>query len=205
MYNEMGGDAAFYIYESSGNYYKLFFITPYDRIIFKDMNLKKRKNILKTIYKGASSLFRSAIGIMKKEIKEEKKPLVLSPAPVNENIIDKDRIENVSVLNGDGDIPLWIRESHAPYIPENKLKRKILNAIKDKNRAEKIVKNNQRKTLSEALKTKTESNSIDEIIRLRKEYRTALSLKEEAESKLKNGNEHPAKEIPKAPHIDEIA
>jgi len=151
------------------------------------MNLRKekKKNIFKVLIKNAVKFVGSTVGIVKEEETEDTLPPALYPAHFEENsVLDESESSELSVAQGDGEIPMWMRVAHAPNLSKRKLKRKIYRVIKDKNRMLKIIRKNESRSEYYAKKLERDMSNAEELYRLRKQYVEAVLEKKEVEDKL---------------------
>ncbi|MGI6701008.1 MAG: hypothetical protein ACOX3U_00850 [Christensenellales bacterium] len=146
----------------------------------------KKKNIFNILIKNAVKFIGSTVGIVKED--EETLPLELYPVLSSDNIVLRNETEDIDlkVSDGDGEVPLWMRNEHAPRMGRRKLKRKIYRVIKERNRMLKLIKRNELRTERYTVKLNKQSEEQDELYRLRKQYVESVIDNREIESKLKD-------------------
>ncbi len=147
----------------------------------------KKKNIFTSLIKNAVRFVGSTIGISREEeVVEGALPIALYPSHFSDNTVIGNDIDfpELSISEGDGEIPMWMRTEHAPNLSKRKLKRKIFRNIKEKNRMLKLIKKNESKAELYALKLRQEVNAADELYLLRKQYVESMLDKREINDKL---------------------
>lgn len=157
-------------------------------------NKKNVKSMFSLLVKNAVRFIGSTIGIVKDDdATEGSLPLALYPHDYIENSlleVENDLAE-LSIGDGDGEIPMWMRIEHSPNLSKRKLKRRIYRNLKYKNRMQKLIKKSELKSIKYSMKMKSSENNVDELYNLRKKYvLSTMESKEFSEKLAVKSNEY---------------